>query len=179
VTADPELLIVGRIRKAHGIKGEVVVELITDAPDAVFASGRRLLVGTTGGEPTPDEPPLVVEAVRPFGEGLLVHFEGVPDRTAAEAWRDRYLFVPAAETAPPAEGEAYLHELVGMQAVTPAGAPLGAVVEIYELPQGLALEVRRGAGPGTVVLPAHGDFLREIDRAGRRIVLDLPEGFFE
>src|SRR5215203_3811794 len=68
----PALIIVGRVRKAHGIRGEVVVEPITDAPDAIFASGRRVFAGTATGDLVPNGAELHVESSRPFNEGFLV-----------------------------------------------------------------------------------------------------------
>src|SRR5687767_11063223 len=125
----PEFAIVGRIRKAHGIRGEVVVEPLTDAPDAVFAPGRRVFAGTAGGERARDGAELAVDAVRPFREGLLVRFDRIPDRTEAELWRDRYLLLPVAELTPPGEDEVYIHDLPGMKIVLGSGEPLGEVLE--------------------------------------------------
>ena len=62
----PAFIIVGRVRKAHGIRGEVVVEPITDAPDAVFASGRRVFAGTAGGDLAPNRAELHIASSRPF-----------------------------------------------------------------------------------------------------------------
>ena len=111
----PEFIIVGRVRKAHGIRGEVVVEVITDAPDAVFAAGRRVFAGTATGDISPSRQELHVRSVRPVNEGILVGFAEVPDRNAAELWRGRYLLLPAGEVAPPDDDEVYLHELIGMR----------------------------------------------------------------
>ena len=67
--AAPELTIVGRVRRAHGIHGELVIEPLTDVPDAVFAAGRRVFAGTVDGDPAPDERTLVVKESRPFKGG--------------------------------------------------------------------------------------------------------------
>ena len=61
----PELIIVGRVRKAHGIRGELVVEPITDEPDAVFASGRRVIAGTATGDPSKDRRELRILVIEP------------------------------------------------------------------------------------------------------------------
>src|SRR5215210_2763056 len=91
----PELIIVGRVRKAHGIRGELVVEPITDEPDAVFASGRRVIAGTASGDPSKDRRELRILSSTPFKGGFIVHFEGIADRTDAELGRARFLLVPA------------------------------------------------------------------------------------
>src|SRR5258708_12288254 len=97
----PEFIIVGRVRKAHGIRGELVVESITDAPDVVFASGRRVFAGTVTGDPLPSRLELRVQSSRPFNEGLLIRFDGIADRTAADTWRGRDLPPPPPYPPPP------------------------------------------------------------------------------
>jgi len=173
----PEFLIVGRVRKAHGIHGELVVEPITDAPDAIFAPGRRVLVGTPTGDLTPDRRELHMSAVRPMREGLLVTFEEIPDRTAAELWRGRYLLVPSHELPPPDEDEIYLHDLPGMHVVLVSGEPVGEVREVYELPQGLVIDVTRDKG--TVLVPFDERVVTAVDRAARVITIDPPLGLLD
>jgi 16S rRNA processing protein RimM len=177
----PEFIIVGRVRKAHGIRGEVVVEVITDEPDAVFAPGRRVFAGTVAGDLAPNRTELHVKSSRPFNEGLLVAFGEVPDRTAAETWRGRYLLVPAGELPPPSDDEVYLHELLGMRVELESGELLGTVDETYDLPQGLALDVRR-APPreGETVLILYDErTIASVDKASRVIVVTPPEGLLE
>ena len=174
----PDLMLVGRLRRAHGIRGELGVEPLTDAPAAVFAAGRTILAGTAEGDPDPAGRALTVRRARPQGDGsILVAFDEITDRTEAERWRGRYLLAPASELEPPAEGEVYVHELPGMKVVLPDGASLGVVSDVLELPQGLALEVRRDSE--SVVLPFHEEFIARVDRAARTIVATPPEGLFE
>jgi 16S rRNA processing protein RimM len=177
----PAFIIVGRVRKAHGIRGEVVVEVITDAPDAVFASGRRVFAGTATGDLASNRLELHVGSTRPFNEGLLVGFAEVPDRNAAETWRGRYLLLPADELPAPDDDEVYVHELVGMRVELVGGQPVGTVEEIYELPQGLAIDVRR-AKPReaeTVMLPYDDRTVASVDKTERVIVVTPPEGLLE
>ena len=176
--AAPEYVIVGRLRKSHGVQGDVVVEPITDAPAAVFAAGRRLLVGTADGHLAAGVPPVRVERTRPApGGGLLVRFDAIADRTQADRWRERYLLLPYDEVEPPGEGEVFLHELPGMRVELSSGEPVGDVLDVFELPQGLALDV--GWRGGRVLLPFRDEFVRAVDRDGRRIVMDLPDGLLE
>lgn len=174
----PELMIVGRLRNAHGIRGDVIVEPLTDAPAEVFSAGRRLFAGTADGDPLPDAMPLTVESTRVQGDAsLIVHFDAIRDRTEAEQWSGRYVLAPAAELEPPAAGEVYVHELTGMHVVLESGAALGDVLDVYQLPQGLALEVRHGQS--TVLVPFAEQFIANVDRAARRITVTLPEGFLD
>ena len=83
----PEFAIVGRLRKAHGVRGEVVVEVITDTPDAIFAPGGRVFAGTADGVPTRDPLELHIESARPFKDGLLIRFQEISDRNTADSWR--------------------------------------------------------------------------------------------
>jgi 16S rRNA processing protein RimM len=177
----PAFIIVGRVRKAHGIRGEVVVEPITDAPDAVFASGHRVYAGTASGDLAPNRAELHVASSRPFNEGLLVAFAEVPDRNAAETWRGRYLLVPADELPPPADDEVYVHELPGMRVELASGEVVGTVEETYELPQGLALDVRRAAPreAETVLILFDERTIASLDREARVILVTPPEGLLE
>jgi len=177
VTA-PEYAIVGRVRNAHGIRGELVVEAITDAPDAVFASGRRLFGGTVDGELARGAPTLTVTGARPFKGGWIVGFEEIRDRNAAELWRERFVLAPLAELAPPGEDEVYHHELIGMRVERANGEPVGEVAGLYELPQGLMLEVRPPGRP-TVILPYRPEVVTAVDVGRRVVTVDPPDGMLE
>lgn len=171
---------VGRVRRAHGLKGELVVEPLTDEPGALFAPGRRVFVGDLEGAPltAPDGGARVatITGVRPFQDTLLVLVDQCTDRTEADRWRGRYLLVPMAELPEPADDEAWLHELPGFAVVDPAGAPLGEVAGWYALPHGLVIEVRTPRGVRDV--PFTEAFV-QVERAARRLVVDAPEGLLE
>ena len=169
--------IVGRVRRAHGIRGEVVVEIMTDAPDAVFASGARVFAGTVEGDLRPNAPQLHVESSRPFKEALLVNFAEIDDRNAADLWRDRYLLVPMDELEPPTNDEVFLHDLVGLKAELENGEAVGEIIAFYDMPHTLLLEIRRPNG--TVLLPYNDQFVQEVDVASGRIVIAPPEGLFD
>jgi 16S rRNA processing protein RimM len=177
----PAFIIVGRVRKAHGVRGAVVVEPITDVPDAIFASGRRVYAGTASGDLAPTRAELHIETSRPFNDGLLVVFTELLDRTVAETWRGRYLLVPADEVPAPSDDEVYVHELPGMRVELESGELVGIVDATYELPQGLAIDVRRGAPrEGETVLLLFDDrTIASVDRETRRIVVTPPEGLLE
>ena len=175
----PDLTIVGRVRRAHGIRGELVIEPLTDAPDAVFAPGRRVFAGTVDGDPAPDKRELIVEESRPFkGGGWIVAFEGILDRNEAERWRERYMLAPVQELDPLDDGEVYLHDLPGLQVVLAAsGQLIGEVTDVYELPQGVMLDVRRQKG--SVLIPFRSEVVKQLDLPARRLLIDPPEGLLE
>ncbi len=185
--AAPEYAIVGRVRKAHGIRGELVVEIITDAPEAIFASGRRVLVGTVTGDPpraprTPREAAvpreLTIRTTTPFKGGLIVVFDELADRTQADLFQKRYLLVPVGEIAPAGEDEVYFHELLGMRVVLASGETLGTIDALFELPQGLAIDVARDGG-GTVMLPYRPEVVTEVRVGERTVVVDPPDGLLD
>lgn len=173
-----EFVIVGRVRKVHGIRGELVVEPITDTPDTVFAPGRRVLPGTTSGDVDPKTPELHVERTTPFKDGLIVAFREIRDRTAAELWRNRFFLLPSAEVPALDEGDVYVHELLGMHVQLETGERLGEVVDTYELPQGLAIDVRRFAGGATVLL-LYEQSVIAVDRESRTLTVTVPEGLLD
>jgi 16S rRNA processing protein RimM len=177
------LAAVGRVAKAHGLRGEVAVELLTGAPDAIFASGARVFAGTASGAPHPataagQANPLVltVATARDAGDRWLVRFAEVPDRTAAERLRGHFLLVPEDELEPPDDGEMFVHDLVGLDAVHADGTVLGRVSDVFDVPQGLLLEVQHASGP--VLVPFVEGIVVSTDADARRIVLDPPDGLF-
>ena len=174
----PDLTIVGRVRRAHGIHGELVVEPLTDVPDAVFAPGRRVFAGTVAGDPAPDGRALLVEESRPFKGGWIVAFASIADRNEAERWRERYLLAPRSELPPLTEGEFYLHDLLGLSVVNAVTLDVvGDVTDVYELPQGIVLDVRRPGG--SVLVPFRPEVVTAVDLASRRILIMPPEGLIE
>ena len=175
----PDLAIVGRVRRAHGIRGELVIEPLTNEPDAVFAPGRRLFAGTVHGDPAPDQRTLIIEESRPFkGGGWIVAFAALVDRNEAERWRERYLLVPRNELEPIRDDEVYLHDLLGLEVVREGtNERVGEVIDVYELPQGVMLDVRRAQG--SVLIPFRREVVQRVDLDARRLVIDPPEGLIE
>jgi 16S rRNA processing protein RimM len=175
-TVPPELIIVGRVRKAHGIRGDLVVEPITDEPDAVFAPGRRVIAGTASGDPSKDRRELHVAASSPFKGGYIVHFQEIDDRDVAELWRGRYLLLPGEELEPIADDQVYVHDLAGMRVELESGEFVGTVIDTYDLPQGLTLDVQRESG--SVMIP-YDRVVTDLDREARVLRIDPPLGLLD
>jgi 16S rRNA processing protein RimM len=157
-----DLLAVGRIARAHGVRGEVAVHPLTEV-EARFLPGSvlRLEDGRT----------LTVERARRHQHRVLVKFEEVPDRTAAEALRGQILLVPAAQTPPLEEADRFwVHQVVGLEVVTESGRSLGPVREVLTNP---ANDVWVTEG-GTLV-PAVREVVLEVDLQGGRVTIrELP-----
>jgi 16S rRNA processing protein RimM len=173
-TDEPDLLVVGRIGKPQGIKGEVTVQVRTDDPDLRFAQGARLLTDPV------ERGPLTVAASRWQNGRLVVAFEGVQDRNAAELLRETLLQVDA-RTLPPPEDEDEFHDHVlrGMSAVLVSGPPLGEVVDVLHLPHGDVLVVRRTDTGDEVLVPFVKAMVPVVDVAARRLEVDPPEGLLD
>ena len=175
--ATDALAIVGLIRNAQGIRGEVVIEPLTDAPDAVFASGRRVFAGAADEKSRVDDRELTVESARPFKGGMMVKFAEVADRNAAELLRGLYVFSPFDELDPPQEDEIYLHDLIGMKVKLDSGEEMGEIVAYYELPQGLTLEAKTASG--LVLIPYRAEVVDHVDSELREVVVKDEIGLFE
>jgi len=158
-------VVVGEITKAHGLRGEVVVLVLSDNPER-FASGSSVFLE--------DGRELRVRAARPSGARLLVSFDGVEDRTAAERLRGASLVVPESMLPALPEGEYWPHELEGCRVVTESGRTLGAVTEVVSNPANDLWVVVDETGTETLV-PAIREVVIEVDvRARRVLVRDVP-----
>jgi 16S rRNA processing protein RimM len=153
------MLVVGRIGRAHGLRGEVVVHLSTTEVEARLAPGAELA--------TDRGPTLRVVAARPHQQHWLVTFEGVTDRSAAEALRGADLLAEPIE-----DPEAlWVHDVIGATVVDTGGAVCGTVAAVVANPADDLLELDGGAlVPVRFVTGWDGD---------RRLVIDPPEGLFD
>jgi 16S rRNA processing protein RimM len=166
------LLAVGRVGRAHGIRGEVSVDIRTDDPGARFAPGSSLATDPPG------TGPLTVETVRTHSGRLLVRFAGVEDRTAAETLRGTLLLVDSADIPPTDDPEEFHdHELIGLAAVTADGTGLGEIVDVQHHGQDLLI-VRLPSGDDALV-PFVSAIVTTVDVPAGRIVLDPPPGLLD
>jgi len=166
-------LVVARAGRAHGLRGEVALEVRTDAPERRLAVGARLRTD-------PDVGALTVAGVRAHQDRLLVTFAETPDRTAAEELRGVLLLVDV-DPDDPAEAEDdawHRSQLVGLRATTVDGRDVGEVVGLEHLPAQDALVVRQPSG-ATALVPFVRELVPEVDVAGGRVVLDPPGGLLE
>lgn len=165
--ADGADVLVGRVGRAHGVRGDVAVEVRTDAPDLRFADGAVLR--------TARGPVTVEHAVWHSGR-LLVRFAGVADRTAAEALRGLELCIGTDDRGDPGPDAWWDDDLVGLAAVTPDGALLGTVTDVVHAAQ--VLLAVTGADGREVLVPFVHAIVPTVDVAGRRLVVDPPPGLF-
>ncbi|GEL17765.1 ribosome maturation factor RimM [Pseudonocardia asaccharolytica] len=179
-------LLVGIIVRAHGLRGELVVEVRTDSPEQRFAPGAALTARSAGGARVdtarsagaPDFG-LTVESSRPHSGRLLVRFAEVPDRTAAEGLRGTQLLIDSAELPPTGDpDEFHVHQLEGLRAELVDGAVVGIVREVVHGPGGELLVLARPELPDALV-PFVRAIVPTVDLDGGRIVLTPPEGLLD
>jgi 16S rRNA processing protein RimM len=158
--------VVGVIGRAHGVHGEVAVELRTDEPELRFAPGQVLR--EEGGTRL-----FTVRSVRGHSGRLLVRFAELLDRAGAEAVRGTLLIAAVEPDEPPAEpGTFYDRQLIGLRATTPNGAEVGSVRSVLHLPAQDVLEIETAAGPRLV--PFVEALVPDVDlEAGRLTVVDV------
>src|ERR1700685_4405757 len=137
-------LLVGRVARSHGIRGEVVVQVHTDDPDLRFAAGSVLAT-----EPAA-RGPLTIVSSRWHSGRLLVAFAGYAARNSAEDLRGTLLVMDSSEVGPPADPDEYHdYELIGLGVLTLAGEPVGVVTDVLHQGQDLLVVQPPAPGPGT------------------------------
>lgn len=176
-------LTVGRVVKAHGTAGEVVVEVRTDDPDARFAVGATLRARLP--DPGNQECNFVVDGVREHGGRLLVRLAGVTDRDAADALR-RSVFVIDSDDLPPIDqpDTYYDHQLEGLLVQTKTGLQVGVVAEVLHTAAGELLAVRCPLAEGArerheVLVPFVGAIVTSVSLGEGIIEIDPPDGLLD
>ncbi|ROR41929.1 ribosome maturation factor RimM [Kitasatospora cineracea] len=166
-------LVVGKIGRAHGIRGDVSVEVRTDEPELRLGPGAVLLTdpAATG--------PLTVESGRVHSGRLLLRFAGVKDRTAAEALRGTMLIAEIdPDETPEDPDEYYDHQLIGLDVVLADGTPVGELTEVVHLPYQDLLTVERPDGT-EVLIPFVEQIVPTIDLDEQRVVITPPPGLID
>lgn len=174
-------LVVGRAGRAHGVRGEVSVEVRTDSPETRFVAGAKLGVQAGDGAAPPDGIPrqLSIESCRWHSGRLLVGFDGIDDRTAAERLRGCLLVVEVPDDERPTDpDEFYDHQLVGLQVHTGGPEPVGVVDEVIHLPMQELLAVRLHNGREALV-PFVRDIVTDIDLTAGQVRIDPPAGLLD
>jgi 16S rRNA processing protein RimM len=175
----PDEVVVGRVGRPHGVRGEVSVELRTDEPDRRFAVGNALLVRRPGAGPAPAYDILSVVAARWHQDRLLVRFEELDDRTAAEGARGLVLATTVTpEERPEDPEEFYDHQLVGLAVVTTDGREVGTVAEVLHSGAQDLLVVDRD-GRDAAMVPFVSALVPDVDLDGGRLVVADRPGLLE
>jgi 16S rRNA processing protein RimM len=164
---EPAFLAVGKLRHAHGVRGEILMEVYTDFPERL-QPGIVLYLGQTAN-------PLTLVKRRSHHEGLLLTFQGYTTPEAVSQLRNQILYVRRDDCPPLAEGEYYHHQLTGLTAVSEAGEVIGVVTEILETGASDVLVIQPELEP-EVLIPVTDDFVKHIDLKQHQIMVHLIPG---
>lgn len=163
------LLAVGKIVKAFGIQGDLVVRPMTDSPDRF----RRLRVAYVGSDATQVEE-RTLERVMVESRGVRIKLTGVSDRTAAERFVGRFLFIEEQKRARLPKGRYYVHDLIGMSVVDEVRGTIGELRDVLKMP---AQDVYVVDDHGKeIMIPAVKEFIRKVDLSARQMTVHLIEG---
>jgi 16S rRNA processing protein RimM len=164
---EPVYLVVGFLRRAHGVRGEIIMDLHTDFPERL-RSGRKLFVGEK-------HKPLMLSGARPHAKGMLVKFKGIETPEDAGQLRNQWVYVKATDVPALPEGQIYKHELFGFKVVDENEHPLGELVEIIETGANDVYVVKEESGK-EILLPAIPSVVLELDVDRRLMRVHLLEG---
>lgn len=164
---EPEYLVVGILRRPHGVKGEMLMDVHTDFPERL-KTGITVYLGD-------QYQPMVIASRRGHARGLLVRFRGMKTPEDAGLYRNTWVYVPTADRPELPEGEYYHHQLVGLKVITDEGRELGTLVNILETGAN-DVYVIRDAGGKEILLPAIPPVILGVDLADRQMRVHLLDG---
>ena len=164
---EPVYLVIGYLRRPHGVSGEIIMDLHTDFPDRI-KPGRKVLIGEK-------HQPLTLNTVREHNTGLLVSIRGVDTPEDVGKYRNQWVYVKASEVPPLPAGKHYQYELIDLNVVDDNGNPLGKLVEILETGANDVYVVRDDSGK-EILLPAIPAVILNVDMDQRTMKVHLLEG---
>jgi 16S rRNA processing protein RimM len=167
-----EMALVGRIARPHGLRGQVIVNLETDFPEERFQPGAELFIERAG-----RVEPLTITSVRFHRERPIVGLSGADTVEDAETLAGYELRVPVEQLTALPPGTYYRHDLIGCRVETTTGAAIGVVSDVEGTMGGSRLVVDHGGSE--VLIPLAAEICPEIDPAGKRIVIDPPDGLLD
>jgi 16S rRNA processing protein RimM len=153
-SGEPDFLVVGKIRRTHGLRGELLMEILTEFPERL-KPGVVVYVGQ-------EHRQLHIRSQRDHNQGLLIAFDGFHNPESAAELRNQLVFVPAGDRPPLPEGEYYHHQLLGLRVVSDEGQDLGIMRQILETGANDVYIVVPEAGP-ELLLPAIESVILDID----------------
>lgn len=166
-------VVVARVGRALGVRGDLLVDVLTDEPERRLSAGIDVLIMNSDRR-------LRIESDRPHGGRLCLHFEGIDDRSAAEALTGHYLEAERDEGARPEDpDEFYDDTLIGLEVVDEAGDRVGTVTEVLHLPAQDVLAVREAPDSPEILVPFVAEIVPVVDLEAARIVIRPPAGLLD
>jgi 16S rRNA processing protein RimM len=164
---EPVFLVVGKLRRPHGVKGEMLMEVLTDFPERL-QPGSVLFVGD-------EHLPLSIRSRRTHHYGLLISFEGYDNPEDVGVFRNHYVYVSAVDRPPLPDGEYYHHQLLGLSVVSDTGEVLGQLTEILVTGANDVYLIKSESSPD-LLLPAIDSVILEIDLDEEKMLVHLLPG---
>jgi 16S rRNA processing protein RimM len=166
-SAEPRFLVIGRVTKPHGIRGEVRVEVHTDDPQR-YSLLDRLYLDDKSSEP------IEIEHVRYHKTWVLLKLKGIDDRASAESLRSKWLQIPEEEALPLDDGQYYLYQIIGVKVYVESGDFLGDIIEVLETKANNVFLVK--GDKGEILLPDIAEVVKEINLEQRTMIVRLLPG---
>jgi 16S rRNA processing protein RimM len=164
---EPEFLVIGRLGRTHGVKGEIFMTVLTDFPERIVP-GLKVFIG-------PDYNPATIKSCRWINQGVLIAFEGYSNPEKATAFRNQFIQILASDRPPLPEGEYYYHQLLGLAVITEDGQMLGSIIEILETVANDVYVVQT-EDKKEILLPAIDQVVLGIDLEKQTIMVRLLPG---
>jgi 16S rRNA processing protein RimM len=164
---EPLYLSVGFLRRPHGLRGEIIMDLHTDFPERL-RKGRKLFLGE-------EHTPVTLESIRPHGKGVLMKFKTMDTPEEVGHFRNQWVYAKTRDLPPLPEGQHYQHELLGFNVVDENGNPLGVLAEILETGANEVYAVRDDSGK-ELLLPNIPSVILDLDFARRLMKVHVLEG---
>jgi len=166
-SSEPEFLLVGKIVRPHGVRGEVGMSLMTQHPEHLL-SVKKLFVG-------PSYQLHRVDRMRRHQTGMIVHFADIKDRDHANLLREQMVYISIKDAVPLEEGEYYLYQVEGILVVTEEGEELGRLTGLIETGANDVYVVTTSAG-SELLLPVIPDVIKNVDVPGGKMTVHLLDG---
>lgn len=163
---EPVFLMIGLLRRSHGLQGDVIMDVYTDFPERLVP-GKTLLVGE-------NHRPLVIRSIRSKNKELIIGFEGYADPESTIDLRNQNVYLSSAEIPTLPEGEYYHHQLIGLRVVNEDGEEVGILDDILET-RANDVYIVKGPNGEEHLIPAVDEFILEIDLAQQVIKVKLPD----
>lgn len=165
-TGEPVYLTIGKLRRTHGLKGDLLMDVLTDNPESI-TSGLPVFVG-------PKHKPMKIIRARSISKAMIIGFEGFTDCDQAAILRNQEVAIKTTEAKSLEEGRFYHHEIIGMQVMDETGNLIGIVSEIVTTGANDVYVVKPVEG-NEILIPAVKDFIKKIDPVDKRMVVQLPQ----
>lgn len=165
-TGEPVYLTIGKLRRTHGVQGEIIFDVLTDMPETIMP-GLVVSIGSMYKE-------TIIKSVRQAGNYLLVAFEGYNDCDQVAILRNQFVFINSKDAAPLKSGKYYHHEVIGIDVLDESGNAIGKITEIISTGANDVYVIQSSSGE-EILIPAIKTVVLEIDPQKKIMRVHLPE----